>query len=124
MNFPTTLLSLFARTLANNLYKLPTKLISLKSFKSSAPPFFGIKTKKVAFKLLSNCPRSKNSLKKPNTSPLTKSQQRCQKPMVNPSDLKLYPHSKLIELKRLPPQRKDAPNSSPPPKAKTQKTIH
>ena len=35
---------LLANTLANHLYNPPTKLISLKSFNSSAPPFLGINT--------------------------------------------------------------------------------
>ena len=52
--FPTTLFNLLAKTLANHLYRPPTKLIGLKSLKSSAPPFFGIKTIKVALRLLTN----------------------------------------------------------------------
>ena len=41
---PTTLFSLFARTLARSLYKPPTKLVGLKSLRSSVPPFFGTRT--------------------------------------------------------------------------------
>lgn len=53
-NFPTTFLSLFARTLVSRIYKLLTKLIGLKSFMASAPPFLGTNTTKVALELFSN----------------------------------------------------------------------
>ena len=39
--------SLLASTLVNHLYNPPTKLINLKSFKSSTPRFLGINTRKL-----------------------------------------------------------------------------
>ena len=49
-----TLLILLANTFVKILYKPLTRLIGLKSLKSSTICFLGIKTKKVAFKLLTN----------------------------------------------------------------------
>ena len=52
------LAKVLANTFANSLYNPPTKLIGLKSLRSSAPGFFGIRTRNVEFRLLTNLPRS------------------------------------------------------------------
>ena len=87
INTLTTDFNLFVKTLAKSLYSPPTKLIGLKSFNSSTPPFFGIRTRKVEFKLLWNVPRRKKSLKRAIISALVKSKQKCQNAMVKPSGL-------------------------------------
>ena len=58
--------------------------MGLKSFQSSAPTFFGIKTRKVTFSLLTNLLCSWNSLKKLITSSFTKSQANYQNAIVKP----------------------------------------
>ena len=59
ITLPTANSSLLAKTFARTLYELPTKLIGLKSLRSSVPPFFGINTKKGALRLFSNLPYHK-----------------------------------------------------------------
>lgn len=105
-HLPTTDFNLFSKTLTSNLYKLPTKLIDLKSLKSSAPHFFRIKTRKVEFSLLWNVPCRKNSSKEAIISSLEKSQQRCQKSMVKPSRLGALSPERFLGLQKLPPPRK------------------
>ena len=77
--------NLLASTLVSHLYSPPTKLIGLKSFKPSSPPFFGINTRKVAFRLRTKQPESWNSLKKFITSTFTKSHEHYQKAIGKPS---------------------------------------
>lgn len=50
----SVLLSLLSTTFSIHLYNRPDKLNDLKSFKSSAPPFFGISTTKNALISLKN----------------------------------------------------------------------
>ena len=66
--------------------------MSPKSFKSSTPPFYGIKIKKVAFRILSKELLSKNSLKKPIIPVFMKSQLISRNAMVKPFDLGLSLH--------------------------------
>ena len=80
-----TLLILLANIFVRILYKPPTRLIGLKSLKSSTICFLGIKTKKVAFKFLTNLLCSWNSSKKLRTSFFTKSQLKDQKAKGKPS---------------------------------------
>lgn len=56
-----TFFNLLARTFSINLYKLPTKLIGLKSMGFSTSPFFSTRTMKVVFRLHTNMLLSWNS---------------------------------------------------------------
>lgn len=96
--FPIIFFSLFARTLTNNLYKLLTKLISLKSFRSFVLIFFGIKTKKGNIQTSFKKPLVKEFLKETQhltfNKVLTKMLKSHSKLVKT---LELYSHSKLIQ---------------------------
>ena len=79
-----TFFSLFASTFARSLYKLPTKLIGLKSLRFSTPSFFGIRARKVEFRLLTNFPRRWKSLNSSIMSFFTISQLKIQNSVEKP----------------------------------------
>ena len=76
-----------------SLYNPPTKLMDLKYFRSSAPPFLGTKVKNAAFKIHLDTPCSWNSLKRPIISFCTKCHLKYQKAMEKPSGPRAwFPH--------------------------------
>ena len=81
------LYKLLANTLANNLYSPPKRLIGLKSPSSSAPLFFGKRTRNVLLRLSRKEFCSWNSVNISKTSSFMNSQQHCQKATVKPSGL-------------------------------------
>ena len=102
---------------------LPTKLTSLKSFRSSAPPFFGISTKKEAFKLFTNLPCSWNSQKHPSPHPLQSPNWTAKNPRKNHLGLELYLHWDPRGLWTPLPQRTAPPTRLPHHPLKHQKSA-
>ena len=118
-------------------YNSPTKLISLKSLRSSAPPFFGIKTKKVTFKLFTNLPYLWNSLKNKKNqkakkkkkkkliiSSFTKSQLNYHNAIEKPSKLGVLSPLRSERAKKMTSTENSSSNLQHPNLSTHQKTSH